>query len=101
MALNFEVDFAREVFEGSVTHWMNISDAAVTSVFFDAAGLTVSKAQYMYSAEGQTWMDATFAKTTPNANLGDAIEVTIPTVENVTLKVGDTILIKMTYVTND
>ena len=101
LELNFEVDFAREVFEGSVTHWMNISDAAVTSVFFDAAGLTVSKTQFMLMAENQTWMDATFAMTTPNANLGDAIEVTIPTIEGVTLKVGDTIMIKMTYVTNE
>jgi hypothetical protein len=94
-------DFAREVFEGSVTHWMNIKDAAVDSVFFDAAGLTVSKTQFMLMAENQTWMDATFAMTTPNPNLGDAIEVTIPKIENVTLKEGDVIMIKMTYVTNE
>lgn len=55
----------------------------------------------MLMAENQTWMDATFAMTTPNPNLGDAIEVTIPKIENVTLKEGDVIMIKMTYVTNE
>lgn len=86
---------------GYVTHTMTLKDAATKSVFFDAAGLDVSKAMFMLDAPNQTWVDATFATTTPNPNLGEAIEVTIPTLENVTMKANDTIMIKMWYVTNE
>lgn len=80
---------------------MTVKDENVTSVFFDAAGLNVSKTWFMLDATNQTWMEANFTMTTPNPNLGDAIEVTIPTLENVTMKANDTIMIKMWYITNE
>lgn len=85
MYLNFEVDFATETFKGSVIHTMTVKDENATSVFFDAAGLDVSKAEVMLNTTNGTYMPANFTVTTPNANLGMAIDVTIPTIENFTL----------------
>lgn len=80
---------------------MTVKDENVTSVFFDAAGLNVSKTWFMLDAANQTWIEANYTMTTPNPNLGDAIEVMIPTLENVTMKADDVIMIKMWYITNE
>ena len=82
---NFEVDFDTESFKGSVEHTMTVKDENATSIFFDAAGLEVSKVWVMLNTTNGTYMEANFSSSTPNPNLGQAIDVSIPTVENFTL----------------
>lgn len=64
---------------------MTVKDENATSIFFDAAGLEISKVKVMLNTTDGTYLDANFSSSTPNANLGQAIDVTIPTVENFTL----------------
>ena len=47
ISLDFAVDFDRKIFDGNVIHTMRSSVANLTTLFFDAAGIEVSKVEYM------------------------------------------------------
>jgi aminopeptidase N len=98
--LDFAVDFDREVFEGQVVHTMKMVEPHVTSVFFDAEGLNVSKAEFILNHGGSgEYQTVEFTVTRPNDKLGDAIEVTLPYEH--ALPPGVEFRIRMTYVTNN
>jgi leukotriene-A4 hydrolase len=54
----------------------------VKSVFLDSAGLDVHKVDYQHKHEGcSIWTTVNFTVTTPNKNLGNAIEVLLPSAQ--------------------
>ena len=49
LAMDFAVDFKREVFDGSVTHTLRAIVDGVTNVFFDSEGIDIAKVEYLDS----------------------------------------------------
>ena len=49
LAMDFAVDFKREVFDGSVTHTLRAIVDNVTNVFFDSEGIDIAKVEYLNS----------------------------------------------------
>lgn len=47
LELDFSVNFDLKQFDGKATHTMQIMKENVTSVFFDAEGMTVSRAEFI------------------------------------------------------
>jgi len=73
------VDFENQAFEGFVEHHMTALAENVTSVFFDAEGMDISRVEYIW-AHGVclSWLEVDFMVTRPNDKLGDAVEVFLP-----------------------
>ena len=76
MDLDILVDFERQVLDGNIMITFNQTVDNATSVFLDAEGMYVTNVEYGF---GSSFEPATFFITRPNDNLGNAIEVVIPT----------------------
>lgn len=76
MDLDFLVDFDRKVLDGIVTITFNQTLENAKSVFLDAEGLYIMNIEYGFSND---WRPCNYYITRPNSNLGNAVEVLIPT----------------------
>lgn len=74
-----ESDF---VFYGTVKLTMKTIADNVTSVFLDSAEIQINKVDYQHVHEGcSIWTNVEFNVTTPNPNIGDAVEVHLPSAQ--------------------
>ena len=96
--LDFEVDFNTKTFDGNVILTMNTVADNVGSVFLDAAGLDVHKVDFQVKHEGcSIWTTVNYTVTTPNVNLGQAVEVHLPNPQ----AFNTTFYVRLYYTTNE
>lgn len=92
--LDILVDFDRQVLEGTSTITFTQVAANASSVWLDAEGLYITNIEYGF---GTDFRGANYYITRPNGNLGDAVEVLIPTKN----PAGSEFKLIISYVTND
>jgi leukotriene-A4 hydrolase len=94
--LDFEVDFDKKQFIGSVEHTLDCVNATDTIVM-DMLGIDIQKVEQQ-GADNQTWDEITFkAHEDLNPNLGNALEITLKQ----ECTVGKFEKVKITYTTNE
>jgi leukotriene-A4 hydrolase len=77
--LDWTVDFDNKLFDGSTILTMRAVAANVTSVFLDSRGQDIKQVDYQVVHEGcSIWTNVNFEVSTPNPNIGDALEVHLP-----------------------
>ena len=96
ISLNFGVDFDRKVFDGYVIHNMTTLKENLQHVFLDAVGMDIASVEMMQNASNG-WVDCPHDVTTPNPNIGMALNVSIPSA----MPNGTDFQLKVTYTTND
>lgn len=94
MDLDILVDFPTKTLSGTVEITFNQTVDNVESVFLDSEGMYITNVEYGF---GTLWTPVTYFITRPNNNLGNAVEVVIPT-KNPALT---TFQLRLNYVTND
>lgn len=96
LELDLTVDFARRILHGVATHTISFSNRP-TSVWFDSVGLDIHGVEY--ADTGTThWKEATYDVSTPNVQLGQAIEVKLDDFLN---PYAMDMLIRFIYTTNN
>jgi leukotriene-A4 hydrolase len=77
--LDWTVDFENRLFDGSTILTMKALTEDVTSVFLDSRGQDIEQVDFQYVHEGcDIWSSRNFTISTPNPNIGDALEVILP-----------------------
>ena len=96
--LDFTVDFDAKVFDGHVILSMRTVDSGVRSVFLDSVGMEIARVEYQSRHRGRgVWSTVDYNITTPNPNLGNALEVHLPR----SLEVGSEFYLRLYYTTNE
>jgi leukotriene-A4 hydrolase len=84
LSFNMEIDFEQSVVSGTVTHTMEALTNDMTTVYMDVwDGLTVKSAEFAVDEASRSscptnFMVMSFAITTPNPNIGNALAVELP-----------------------
>ena len=92
--LDIQVNFTRKVLDGNVEITFNQVQENATSVWLDSEGMYIYNVEYGF---GTHWRPANYFITRPNDNLGNAIEVLIPTMN----PTGTEFQLRIRYTTND
>ena len=97
--LDFAVDFDRKVFDGHVILDMRTVGHNVDKVILDSVGMDISKVEYHQDHHiiKKGWRKLKHKLTTPNPNLGNALEIDLPHKHAKEFEFQ----LKITYTTND
>jgi len=100
ISFDFAVDFADSSTYGTVTHSLTVLESGITSVFFDVWDqVEVYQVEYLAPGGDPTteYADVPFNITTPNPNIGNALEVQLTSSDEVPLTIGQSLKIRFTY----
>ena len=100
ISFDFSVNFEDSSTYGTVTHSLTVLQAGITSVYFDVWDqVEVFQAEYLAPGgdAATDYLDVPFEITTPNPNIGNALEVQLPSADDELLTVGQEIKIRFNY----
>jgi leukotriene-A4 hydrolase len=97
LSMDFAVRFEDSSTFGTITHTLTVLEADVTTVFMDTwDGVSVSNAAFSMASD-TGYSDVPFAISTPNPNIGNALNISLPA----EMAAGTQFYLKLTYATTD